>query len=388
MPSASITGVVLEVTGLTIGQQYAMALYCRYPGNTSYMQVDRQPSSGTVAASTTKWSFNISSYIGNAGTYYFYVHIYAPGQSPQNSNTNTVEYTVTPQTIKVMVYNYLLGGTALTYNGSYTGYPGGIFYINYDGTQYQTYSVQYEFQYFRMASDGYRGVYGVDSGIPIQAGQEVHAYYKERITYVTITGYCGTGVASFRMSSSGGSYQTVTATSSGGQSMQIVSGETVNFTQLTPLDGYDAPYSLYYNRPGQSEWFGPATEFNITDTSFDRRIMITATKKAIPYFSWTDDDATKIAPGQPVRNITASAWNDLISKISACGGDSSSVYTAYPGSTITANHFKSMRNGISGLAGAGDVPPDVTAGTSKILASLFIGLKNAINRAISYKNST
>ena len=109
MPSASITGVILEVTGLTIGQQYAMALYCRYPGNTSYMQVDRQPSSGTVAASTTKWSFNISSYIGNAGTYYFYVHIYAPGQSPQNSNTNTVEYTVTPQTIKVMVYNYLLG---------------------------------------------------------------------------------------------------------------------------------------------------------------------------------------------------------------------------------------------------------------------------------------
>lgn len=387
MPSASITGVTLDVTGLTIGQQYAMALYCRYPGNTSYMQVDRQPSSGTVAASTTKWSFNISSYIGNAGTYYFYVHIYAPGQSPQNSNTNTVEYTVTPQTIKVMVYNYLLGGTSLT-NGSYTGYPGGIFYINYAGTQYQTYSVQYEFQYFRMASDGYREVYGVDSGIPIQAGQEVHAYYKKRITYVTITGYCGTGVASFRMSSSGGSYQTVTATSGGVQSMQIVSGETVNFTQLTPLDGYDAPYSLYYNRSGQSEWFGPATEFNITDTSFDRRIMITATKKEIPYFSWTDDDATKIAPGQPVRNITASAWNDLIGKISACGGDSSSVYTAYPGSTITANHFKSMRNGISGLAGAGDVPPDVTAGTSKILASLFIGLKNAINRAISYKNST
>ena len=231
MPSASITGVILEVTALTIGQQYAMALYCRYPGNTSYMQVDRQPSSGTVAASTTKWSFNISSYIGNAGTYYFYVHIYAPGQSPQNSNTNTVEYRVTPQTIKVMVYNYLLGGTSLT-NGSYTGYPGGIFYINYDGTQYQTYSVQYEFQYFRMASDGYRGVYGVDSGIPIQAGQEVHAYYKKRITYVTITGYCGTGVASFRMSSSGGSYQTVTSTSGGVQSMQVVSGETVISTGI------------------------------------------------------------------------------------------------------------------------------------------------------------
>lgn len=388
MPTASITGVILDVTGLTIGQQYAMRLFCRYPGNTYYTDLNyRQPSSGTIAASTTKWSFNISNYVGNPGTYDFYVHIYAPGQDPQNFNTNTVSYTVVPQTIKVMVYNYLLGGTSLT-DGSYSGSKDGIFYINYRGTQYQTYSVQYEFQYFRMASDGYQGVYGINSGIPIQEGQEVHAYYKKRITYVTITGYCGTGVASFRMSSSGGSYQTVTATSGGGQSMQIVSGETVNFTQLTPLAGYDAPYSLYYNRSGQAGWFGPATEFNITDTSFDRSIMITATKKAIPYFSWTTDDATKIAPGQPVRNITASAWNDLISKISACGGDSNSVYTAYPGSTITANHFKSMRNGISGLAGAGDVPPDVTAGTSKILASLFIGLKNAINRAISYKNST
>lgn len=388
MPTASITGVILDVTGLTIGQQYAMRLFCRYPGNTYYTDLNyRQPSSGTIAASTTKWSFNISNYVGNPGTYDFYVHIYAPGQDPQNFNTNTVSYTVVPQTIKVMVYNYLLGGTALT-DGSYTGSKDGIFYINYRGTQYQTYSVQYEFQYFRMASDGYQGVYGINSGIPIQEGQEVHAYYKKRITYVTITGYCGTGVASFRMSSSGGSYQTVTATSGGVQSMQIVSGETVNFTQLTPLAGYDAPYSLYYNRSGQPGWFGPATEFNITDTSFDRLIRITATKKAIPYFSWTTDDATKIAPGQPVRNITASAWNDLISKIAACGGDSNSVYTAYPGSTITANHFKSMRNGISGLAGAGDVPPDVTAGTSKILASLFIGLKNAINRAISYKNST
>lgn len=305
MPSASLSGVTLNVTGLTVGQQYAMALYCLYPGNTSYTQVDRQPSRGTVAASTTKWSFNISEHIRNAGTYHFYVHIYAPGQSPQNSDTNTVSHTVTPQTIKV-----------------------------------------------------------------------------------TITGYCGTGVSSFRMSSSGGSYQTVTATSSGVQSMRITSGETVNFTQLTPLDGYEAPYSLYYNRSGQSGWFGPASEFKVTDTSFDRRVMITATKKVIPYFSWTADDATKIAAGQPVRNITASAWNDLISRISACGGNSSSVYTAYSGSKITANHFNSMRNGISGLTGAGSVPSSVTADTSKILASSFIGLKDAINRAISYKNST
>jgi len=478
MPSASLSGVTLNVTGLTVGQQYAMALYCLYPGNTSYTQVDRQPSSGTVAAGTTTWSFNISGYIGNAGTYQFYVHIYAPGQSPQNSDTNAVSYTVTPQTIKVMVYNYLLGGTSLT-NGSYTGYPGGIFYINYAGTQYQTYSVQYEFQYFRMASDGYQGVYGANSGITIQDGQEVHAYYKERITKVTVTGRCGTGMSSFYMSSSGGSYQTVTATSGGVQSMQVTAGESVAFTQLTPLSGYGGPYALYYNRPGQSGWFGPATEFNITDTSFDRSIMITATelpkptapvitsisatkdsatiywnkngaadgywtlfyrsgtgayvsygtvagspitvtgltagqtyyfmirhtlngaytdsaavsvatKNPISYFSWTSDDANKILAGQPLRNLTAAAWRNLIAKVAACGGSSGSIPTAASGTIISANHFNQMRAAIASLSGAGNVVSGVTKGETKIKASFFANassaLKEAINRAIDAKN--
>lgn len=385
MARIDLTGTTLNVTDLIVGQQYAMALYCRYPGNTSYTQVDRQPEKGTRAAGTTTWTFNISEYVKNTGKYSFYVHIYAPGQSPQNSDTKKVTYPI------------------------------------------------------------------------------------------TITGYCGEGVSSFRMSSSGGAYQTVS--SSGGQSMTVKPKEQVNFTQLTPLDGYSAPYSLYYNREDQSGWFGPATTFNITDTTFDRQVRITATalpkpvipiitsvvttkdsatiywdkngaidgswtlfyraginadisygnvrsspvvitgltpgttyffkvrhtlngtykdseyvsaatKNLIGYFSWTTDDENMIAAGQPIRNITASAWTNLISKISACGGNSSSVYSADPGSRITANHFNTMRNSISGLTGAGSVPSSVNPGASKVLASLFIGLKDAINRAISYKNST
>ena len=66
---------MLNVTGLTVGQQYAMMLYCLYPGSTSYTALVRQPESGTREAATTTWSFNISSYVGNAGTYQFYVHI-------------------------------------------------------------------------------------------------------------------------------------------------------------------------------------------------------------------------------------------------------------------------------------------------------------------------
>lgn len=392
---------MLNVTGLTVGQQYAMMLYCRYPGSTSYTALVRQPESGTREAATTMWSFNISSYVGNAGTYHFYVHIYAPGQEPQNTNTNTVLYTTQPP-----------------------------------------------------------------------------------VTYTTITGYCGTGMSSFRMSSSRGTYQTVTATSGGIQSMKVVSGDTVNFTQLNPLDGYGAPYSLYYNRSGQSGWFGPATTFDITDTSFDRRIMITATELPKPVaptitgvsvtkdsatvywtsnggdgstgywtlfyrtatgayvsygnigsspvtipglspgttyyfkvrhtvngsyldsadasattqaliasFAWTSNDGYYIAAGQPISYITASGWNTLRQRVADCGGTAASVPTATAGAALSTNHFNQMRAAIAALSGAGTVTPAVVvselpAYRAAQFANDNAALKEAINRAITAKNAS
>ena len=384
---------MLNVTGLTVGQQYAMMLYCLYPGSTSYTALVRQPESGTREAATTMWSFNISSYVGNAGTYHFYVHIYAPGQEPQNTNTNTVLYTTQPP-----------------------------------------------------------------------------------VTYTTITGYCGTGMSSFRMSSSRGTYQTVTATSGGVQSMQVVSGDTVNFTQLNPLDGYGAPYSLYYNRSGQSGWFGPATTFDITDTSFDRRIMITATERPKPVaptitsvsvtkdsatvywasnggdgstgywtlfyrtatgayvsygnigsspvtiyyfkvrhtvngsyldsadasattqaliasFAWTSNDAANIAAGSLISTITAAAWNTLRQRVADCGGTAASVPTATAGAALSTNHFNQMRAAIAALSGAGTVTPAVVVSElptyrAAQFANDNAALKEAINRAITAKNAS
>ena len=116
-----------------------------------------------------------------------------------------------------------------------------------------------------------------------------------------------------------------------------------------------------------------------------------ATNEAIGYFAWTNDDATNIQTGQPVTNLTASAWQNLIAKVAACGGSTGSIPTASSGTKITANHFNQMRNAISGLTGAGSVASSVTSGTSKVLASLFANattaLKEAINRAISAKNN-
>lgn len=118
--------------------------------------------------------------------------------------------------------------------------------------------------------------------------------------------------------------------------------------------------------------------------------MNATTSSAIGYFAWTSDDATKIQAGQPVTNLTATAWNNLISKISACGGSTGSIPKATAGSQITAEHFNQMRNAISGLSGSGSVASSVTSGSTKLRATLFANastaLKEAINRAISTTN--
>ena len=116
-----------------------------------------------------------------------------------------------------------------------------------------------------------------------------------------------------------------------------------------------------------------------------------ATKSAIEYFAWTSNDTANIKAGQPIKNITASAWQNLIAKVAACGGSTASIPSASSGTRITANHFNQMRNAISNLTGAGSVVSSVTSGTSRILATLFANastaLKEAINRAISAKNN-
>ena len=156
--------------------------------------------------------------------------------------------------------------------------------------------------------------------------------------------------------------------------MQVVSGDTVNFTQLNPLDGYGAPYSLYYNRSGQSGWFGPATTFDITDTSFDRRIMITATELPKPVaptitgVSATKDSAT-VAWSANGGNATDGYWTLFYRTATGAyvsyGNINSSPVTISGLSPGTTYYFK-VRHTVNGsyLDSA-----DVSATTQELIAS-------------------
>lgn len=386
MPTASISGTVLNVTGLTVGQQYAMMLYCLYPGNTSYTALVRQPESGTREAATTMWSFNIGSYVGNAGTYKFYVNVYAPGQSPQNTQTNIVSYTTQAQTVKVLIRNYLDGNTALT-SGSYTGYPGGIFYITYANTQYQTYSEIYDFQYFRLSSDNYQTNYSAGTGITISEGLEVHAYYKSRIAPVapTITGVSVTkDSATVSWSANGGNatdgYWTLFYRTSAGA---YVSYGTVSASPVT-VAGLS---------PGTTYYFMIRHTIRSTAKYADSASVSATTKALIAAFAWTSNDAANIAAGSLISTITAAAWNTLRQRVADCGGTAASVPTATAGAALSTNHFNQMRAAIAALSGAGTVTPAVVvselpAYRAAQFANDNAALKEAINRAITAKNAS
>lgn len=384
MPTASISGTVLNVTGLTVGQQYAMMLYCLYPGSTSYTALVRQPESGTREAATTTWSFNISSYVGNAGTYQFYVHIYAPGQTPQNSNTNVVSYTTQAQTVKVLIRNYLDGSTALT-SGSYTGYPGGIFYITYANTQYQTYSEIYDFQYFRLSSDNYQYTYSAGTGITISEGLEVHAYYKSRITPVapTITNVATTkNSATVYWASNGGDGSTGYWT----LFYRTATGAYVSYGNIG-----SSPVTIPGLSPGTTYYF--KVRHTVNGSYLDSADASATTQALIARFAWTSNDAANIAAGSLISTITAAAWNTLRQRVADCGGTAASVPTATAGAALSTNHFNQMRAAIAALSGAGTVTPAVVvselpAYRAAQFANDNAALKEAINRAITAKNAS
>lgn len=375
---------MLNVTGLTVGQQYAMMLYCLYPGSTSYTAIVRQPESGTREAATTMWSFNISSYVGNAGTYQFYVHIYAPGQTPQNSKTNVVSYTTQAQTVKVLIRNYLDGSTALT-SGSYTGYPGGIFYITYAGTQYQTYSELYDFQYFRLSSDNYQYTYSAGTGITISEGLEVHAYYKSRITPVapTITSVTTTkNSATVYWASNGGDGRTGYWT----LFYRTATGDYVSYGNIG-----SSPVTIPGLSPGTTYYF--KVRHTVNGSYLDSADASATTQALIASFAWTSNDGYYIAAGQPISYITAAAWNTLRQRVADCGGTAASVPAATEGAALSTNHFNQMRAAIAALSGAGTVTPAVVvselpAYRAAQFANDNAALKEAINRAITAKNAS
>lgn len=533
--SGTPTSITLTVSGMSSSTTYRRTY--KWILNSVVMKTTTDPEPHTTSASAYISGLTPST------AYQCKVEIYNPGGSKvaEAGYIRVVTLDPDPQPVTVTIYNYLDGSNTLV-NGSFTGDINNTFYISASGTQYQTYSQQYEFQYFTLSTQSYNITHDASYPITIKAGLIVRAYYKSirypytayvyidgslarttqnttnteskvRISdlaaytayadaydfqyakvgdssveyasyslinltrgsmtyislyfvkklypytiYIYIDGTAGptttntTNTESSVLISSlpayinyaadydfqyatvvglSGQYNadsriTLTSGSTTGIRLYfkskirsvapIISNVTTTSTTATinwsKNGGTEGVWVIYYGLSSASMASGgyitssPATITGLTPgktyifyiqnyvSSSDKansNSVTAATNEAIGYFAWTNDDATKIQTGQPVTNLTASAWQNLIAKVAACGGSTGSIPTASSGTKITANHFNQMRNAISGLTGAGSVASSVTSGTSKVLASLFANattaLKEAINRAISAKNN-
>lgn len=533
--SGTPTSITLTVSGMSSSTTYRRTY--KWILNSVVMKTTTDPEPHTTSASAYISGLTPST------AYQCKVEIYNPGGSKvaEAGYIRVVTLDPDPQPVTVTIYNYLDGSNTLV-NGSFTGDINNTFYISASGTQYQTYSQQYEFQYFTLSTQSYNITHDASYPITIKAGLIVRAYYKSirypytayvyidgslarttqnttnteskvRISdlaaytayadaydfqyakvgdssveyasyslinltrgsmtyislyfvkklypytiYIYIDGTAGptttntTNTESSVLISSlpayinyvadydfqyatvvglSGQYNadsriTLTSGSTTGirlyfkskiRSVEpIISSVTTTSTTATinwsKNGGTEGVWIIYYGLSSASMTSGgyvtssPATITGLTPgktyifyiqnyvSSSDKansNSVTAATNEAIGYFAWTNDDATNIQTGQPVTNLTASAWQNLIAKVAACGGSTGSIPTASSGTKITANHFNQMRNAISGLTGAGSVASSVTSGTSKVLASLFANattaLKEAINRAISAKNN-
>ena len=250
------------------------------------------------------------------------------------------------------------------------------------GTQYQTYSQEYEFQYFRLASEGYATNHAATETIPITSGQAVRVYYKTKITAVApyISGVTLTkNTATVTWDKNGGEYGSWT----------LYWGKT-RYTAIGSQSIGSSPVTVSGLDPGTTYYFWIVNKAG-TDSKTSNTVS-GDTKAQIAAFAWTGDDAAYIAAGKAVTYLTAASWNRLTAKINevraARGYSSISFTTAYAGQTITAAIYNEAANAIGNLAGAGSVST-VSAGTkleATYFANSYSALKEAINRAISSYN--
>ena len=181
----------------------------------------------------------------------------------------------------------------------------------------------------------------------------------------------------------------------------VNSNSRVEVRSIGLTSGYRKPYRFRFYRSSGATTPSSTSASQNTDTPYytytsDRVYAeIVATKKTIDPFYWQSAtwDAANIKKGQPISNLTAVRWNNLLAKIKELAeaeGGSYSYSNVSSGGTIYATTFNAVRTAISNRSGHGTLPAAQSKGDS-VKAALFEGsgsLKSALNAAISYHNNS
>lgn len=175
---------------------------------------------------------------------------------------------------------------------------------------------------------------------------------------------------------------------------------TITIASIGLKSGYGTPYTVKFYSSATATTPSSSLSSSDVTVSYDyttSRVYaeITATKESIDLFYWSSasTDASLIAAGQPISNITASRWNRFKAKIAELAeaeGGSYSYSTVTSGDTFYATEFNSVRTAIMNRSGYGTLPAAQASGNA-VKASLFEGngsLKTALNAAITHYNNS
>ena len=175
---------------------------------------------------------------------------------------------------------------------------------------------------------------------------------------------------------------------------------TITIASIGLQSGYAQPYTVKFYASSTATTPSSSLSSNDTEVSYaytTSRVYaeITATKDNIDLFYWNSasTDASLIAAGQPISNMTAARWNRFkakIAELAAAEGDSYSYSTVDSGDTFYNTEFNAVRSAIMNRNGYGTLPAAQPRG-NEVKASLFEGsgsLKTALNAAITHYNNS
>lgn len=181
--------------------------------------------------------------------------------------------------------------------------------------------------------------------------------------------------------------------------LDLATGMTIAVKGIGKASGYTRPYTFRFYATATATTTTNTLEVDADEPSYSwmrARVYaeIVATRTSIAPFYWDSaaTDATLIAKGKPVSNLTSARWNSLMAKIrevAEAEGKPFSYGAVSSGGTFYATEFNEARTGILNLTGCGTLPDAQSAG-GQVKASLLEGsgsLKAALNAAIDYYNS-
>lgn len=376
----SATQYSVTATGLTTGQKYRLFVqdldsdnqpngkwYCHYAG---YL------TSGTQISSTRAVSYTgqriIRLYKGEYSDYtatYLYDASALPPISTHLETTATIPaYSGSTTTYKVFFVSNAGGDTVGSMPSTITFASGERVVIPY-ATPTRS---GYNFLGWSQLAASTTPQYTAGDVVGFSGNTNLYAVWEEVVTYSLKFAQTYSGVINMPTDMYG-----------------ITSGTWVTISSKVPeLTGYT--FLGWSKTLGGTAQYQPSGNIYITE---DVLLYTVFERKEIDLFFWNGNDvadANLIKKGQPVSNITATRWNNLLAKIKELA-DACGVYFTYTmvssGDGITAARFNVARNGLDDIATKLGVTnlnlPDTQFKDNTIYASLFTG-NGSIKGALSY----